>query len=213
MPNSFLKQKCSVFERIKQELEVAALKQIDESPPFEVECDVSKTLQQSELKYHIIEKESIAIVEAVQKWTHYLTRQHFILITYQRSVAFMSSNENRTKIKNAKIQEWGLELSTLDYTKYRPGEENVVPDSLSYTYTSSLINSSTLFDLHNGLCHPRIMRLLDFVRGKKPSLFYWGCKKKKRCVLHAESVLRLNFVSIFPQKHSYQGNQPHGKIK
>ena len=165
------------FKQIKQELEVTALKPIDESLPFEVECDasdvafsaalnqdghlvvfMSKALQGSELKYHIIEKEAIAIVEAVQKWSHYLTHQHFTLITDQRSVAFMFSNEQHTKIKNAKIQDWRLELSTLDYTiKYRPGKENVVPDILSHTYTCSFINSSTFVDLHIGLCHLGIM--------------------------------------------------------
>ena len=69
------------YKQIKQELKVARLKPIDESLPFEVECDVSdvaisaalnqgehpvafmsKTLQGSELKYHIIEKEAMAIV-------------------------------------------------------------------------------------------------------------------------------------------------------
>ena len=119
---------------------------------------MSKTLQVSKLKYHIIEKEAIAIVEAVRKWSHYLTRQHFTLITDQRSVAFMFFNKKHTKIKNAKIQEWRLELSTLDYTiKYCPGEENVVPDTFSCVYTCSLINSSTLVDLHSGRCHPGIM--------------------------------------------------------
>ena len=72
--------------------------------------------QGSERKCHIIEKEAIAIVEAVWKWNHYLTRQHFTQITNQRSVAFIFSNEKRTKIKNAKNQVWWLELSTLDYT-------------------------------------------------------------------------------------------------
>ena len=88
------------FKQIKQEQEVTALKPIDESLPFEVECDtsdvaisaafnqggrpvafMSKTLQGSELKYHIIEKDAMAIVEVVREWGHYLTRQHFTLIT------------------------------------------------------------------------------------------------------------------------------------
>ena len=74
----------------------------------------------------------MAIVEAVRKWSHYLTCQHFTLITDQRSVAFMFPNKKCTKIKNAKIHEWQLELSTLDYAlKYRPGKENVVPEKLS----------------------------------------------------------------------------------
>ena len=101
---------------------------------------MSKTLQGSEMKYHIKEKEVMAIVEAVRKGSHYLTHQHFTLITDQRSVAFMFSNEKHARIKNAKIQEWRLGLSTLDYTiKYRLGEENVVPDTLNRAYTYSLI--------------------------------------------------------------------------
>ena len=96
-----------------------------------------------------------------------MTRQHFTLITDQRSVTFMFSNEKCTKIKNVKIQEWWLELSTLDYTiKYCPGKEKVVPGTNSHAYTCSLINS-TLVDLHNGLCHQGITQLLHFVRGKK----------------------------------------------
>ena len=74
---------------------------------------MSKILQESELNYHIIEKDAIVFVETVWKWSHYLTRQHFTLITDQRSVAFMFSNEKHTKIKNAKILEWQLKLSTL----------------------------------------------------------------------------------------------------
>ena len=89
----------------------------------------------------------------------------------------MFSNEKCTKIKNAKIQEWQLELSTLDYTiKYRPGKENVVPDTLSYAYTCLIINSSTLVDLHNGLCYPGITWLLHFVK-EKNLLFSTDVKK------------------------------------
>lgn len=66
----------------------------------------------------------------------------FILITDQRSVAFMFTNEKRTKIKNAKIQEWRLELSAFDYTiKYHPGKGNVVPDALSLAGMTSYIHS------------------------------------------------------------------------
>ena len=76
------------FKQIKQEQGVAALKPIDKSLSFEVECDVSdvaisaalnqggrpvafmsKTLQGSKLKYHIIEKEAMTIVEAIRKWS------------------------------------------------------------------------------------------------------------------------------------------------
>ena len=103
------------FKQIKQELELATLKPIDKILPSKVECDVSdavisaalkqggcpvafmsQTLQRSELNYHIIEKKAMAIIEAVQKWSHYLTQQHFAPITDQRSVASMLSNAKCT---------------------------------------------------------------------------------------------------------------------
>ena len=67
----------------------------------------------------------------VRKWIHYLSPQLFTLITDQRSVVFMFSNEKRTKIKNAKIQEWRLELSAFDYIM----KKNEVPDALSEAYS------------------------------------------------------------------------------
>ena len=70
------------------------------------EAFMSKTRQESELKYHIIEKEAMAIGEAVRKWSHYLKRQYFTMIIDQRSVAFRFSIKKKIpKIKNPKIQE------------------------------------------------------------------------------------------------------------
>ena len=157
---------------------------------------MSKTLQGSKLKYHIIEKEAMAIVEVVQKWSHYLTHQHFTLISYQRSVAFTFSNEKHTEIKNAKIQEWQLELSSLDYTiKYCPGEENVVPDTLSRAYTCSLINSPTFVDLHNGLCHSGITWLLHFVREKN---FPFSTEEVKKSVFFMQNLCRVKPCFYIP---------------
>ena len=98
--------------------------------PFVVECDASETtlsatlnqrgrhvaLQSSELHYPPVEKEATATIKAVRKWEHLLARQHFMLITVQRSVAFMMDNRKRTKIKNNKIQGCRLELASFSYT-------------------------------------------------------------------------------------------------
>ena len=121
-------------------MESAALHPIDEGVPFVVECDasettlsatlnqrgrpvafISRTLQSSELHYPHVEKEATAIIKAVRKWEHLLARQHFMLFTDQRSMAFMLDNRKRTKIKNDKIQGWRLELASFSYTiQYRP---------------------------------------------------------------------------------------------
>ena len=72
---------------------------------------MSRTLQGSEMRYPPVEKEATAIIDAVRKWEHCLARQHFPIITDQRSVAFMLDNRKQTKIKNNKIKGWRLELT------------------------------------------------------------------------------------------------------
>lgn len=106
---------------------------------------LSRKLQGSELHYHIVEKEATAIIEAMRRWSHYLARRHFTLLTDQRSVAFMLDNRQRTEIKNNKIHEWRVELAAFSYTiRYRPGKENVVPDTLTRASCCSAFSTSAL---------------------------------------------------------------------
>ena len=103
------------------------------------------------MHYPPVEKEATAIIKAVRKWEHLLARQHFTIISDQRSVAFMFDNRKRTKIKNNKIQRWKLELSTFSYTiTYIPGVDNVGPDTLTRAFcASSTETNSNLSKIHN----------------------------------------------------------------
>ena len=171
------KEAIDSFNTLKGDMESAALRPIDEGVPFVVECDasettlsatlnqrgrpvafMSRTLQSSELHYPPVEKEATAIIEAVRKWEHLLARQHFMLITDQRSVAFMLDNCKRTKIKNNKIQGWRLELASFSYTiQYRPGIDNVGPDTFIRAFCASVTESnSNLSDIHKQLSHPGV---------------------------------------------------------
>ena len=88
------------------------------------------------------------------------------LVTDQRSVAFMIDNRKRSKTKNNKIQSWRLELASFSYTvKYRPGKDNVAPDSFTRAFIASM-STSSLSEIHNGLGHPGVTRMLHFVRSK-----------------------------------------------
>ena len=88
------------FESLKQDIANASLQAIDENAPFVVECDasdvaisatlnqaggpvafMSRTLHGSERRYPAVEKEVRAIVEAIRKWEHLLSRHHLTLIT------------------------------------------------------------------------------------------------------------------------------------
>ena len=175
------------FESLKDAIGAATLQAIDETIPFTVECDasdiavsatlnqngrpvafMSRSLQGSELAYPPVEKEATAIIEAVRKWEDLLIRQHFVLITDQRSVAFMMDSRRRTKVKNNNILCWRLDLASFGYSiRYRPGKENVGPDTLTRAFCAAISASdSHLEALHKELCCPGVTRLWHFVRSK-----------------------------------------------
>jgi hypothetical protein len=177
----------SAFNTLKKELEGATLHSIDETLPFVVESDasdvalsatlnqggrpvafISRTLQGSELHYPAVEKEAMAIIEAVRKWRHFLAGRHFTLKTDQRSVAFMFDSRKRTKIKNNKMQDWRLELASFSYTvEHRPGKDNLAPDSFTRAFTSSMSTSEGLMGIHIALSHPGVTRMLHFIRSRR----------------------------------------------
>ena len=175
------------FNNLKKDIADAALQAIDESVPFTVECDasdvavsatlnqngrpvafMSRTLQGSEQLYPAVEKEATAIIESVRKWSHLLRRRPFFLITDQRSVAFMLDSRKRSKIKNNKIMCWRLELASFSYTiRYRPGNKNVGPDTLTRAYCGAISSDdSKLRVLHKDLCCPGVTRFWHYVRSK-----------------------------------------------
>ena len=93
-------------------------------------------------------------------------RPAFYAQNRSQSVAFMFHNRKCTKVKNHKIQDWRLELASFSYTvKYRPGKDNVAPDSFTRAFTASL-QTTSLSEIHVALCHPGFTWMLHFVRSK-----------------------------------------------
>ena len=62
----------------------------------------------------------------------------------------------------------GMELSCFDFDiVYRPGKENIAPDTFSRSYCSSTgMSHRPLLDLHESLCHPGVTRIYHFVKSK-----------------------------------------------
>ena len=172
------------FNELKEEIEGALLHSIDENMPLVVETDASdtalaatlnqagrpvaffsRTLTPTERKHASIEKEACAVVEAVKKWSHYLSARRFTIITDQQAVHYMFHSEKLGKIKNNKIQRWRMELGSYDYDiMYRPGKNNIPADTLSRAHCGAIVNKEKLHELHVSLCHPGITRLTHFVK-------------------------------------------------
>jgi len=70
----------------------------------------SRMLNKRELHYSSVEKEALAIIEAVRKWAHFLTGRHFTIVTDQRSVSFMYRGRTVEKLKTTKccVGAWNL---------------------------------------------------------------------------------------------------------
>ena len=171
------------FQALKIEVAESVLGTIDESEAFTVETDASdeamaatlnqgdrpvaffsKPFRGAEMNQSSVEKEAQAIVEAVKNWRHYLIGRHFKLVTDQRSVSYMFNAKAKGKIKNEKLLRWRMELSWYAYDiVYRPGRENIPPDTFSRGCCSALCQPK-LHELHVALCHPGVTRMCHFVK-------------------------------------------------
>lgn len=180
------KDALQAFENLKSDIEKSSVAGVDPDVPFVVETDASdgaiaavltqlgrpvaffsRSLSGSELKHSSVEKEAQAIVEALEKWRHYLIGRHFTLITDQRSVAFMFDYRHHGKVKNDKIMRWRMDLSCFRYDiVYRPGKENSAADALSRICSAISHSTEKLREFHTTLCHPGVTRLYHWVRSK-----------------------------------------------
>ena len=175
----------NAFNELKSIIEKAVVMSINEEIPFQVETDASdialaatltqngrpvaffsRMLHGSELQHSAVEKEAQAVIESIRHWKHFLTGKHFTLKTDQKSVAFMFNKKLKGKIKNDKIMRWRIDLSCYSFDiEYKPGNENVVPDTLS-RLICAIPSKNTLYKVHDALCHPGVVRLSHFVRAK-----------------------------------------------
>ena len=109
---------------MKNKLCQTTLRFINEDLPFKVETDaldfaVAVTLNQNSnsvpfygrtlslllKKASSVEKDTYAIIEALQKWKHLLIGKHSNLVTGQHSVSFMLDLKHSSKIKTIKFND------------------------------------------------------------------------------------------------------------
>ena len=89
---------------------------------------ISRKLLPAETRYSTIEREGLAIVWAVTKFSKYLLGAPFTLMIDHAPLAFI----NDRKLSNGRITRWSLLLMDYQFTvKTIPGKLNVIPDLLS----------------------------------------------------------------------------------
>jgi hypothetical protein len=89
---------------------------------------ISRKLLDRETRYSTIERECLAIVWALQKFTRYLWGKMFVLQTDHRPLLYLNSG----KYKNSRIMRWALSLQEFKFdVKPVQGSRNTMADALS----------------------------------------------------------------------------------
>lgn len=103
---------------------------------------MSRSLSASEQNYSITERETLAVITALEHWRCYLENgKRFIVYTDHSALKWFLSLNNPT----GRLARWGVRLSSFDFDiRHRRGSDNVIPDALSRAIPVSAISSNNL---------------------------------------------------------------------
>ena len=88
----------------------------------------SRQLKPAELKYATVEKEALAVVEAIKHFRHYLLDKPFTVISDHRPLQWLEEQKDN----NGRLGRWAIRLASTNYKiKYRPGRIHQNADCLS----------------------------------------------------------------------------------
>lgn len=91
-------------------------------------CFASRTLNESETRYSVIEKEMLAIVWAVKYFKHYVYGRHFIIETDHKPLLWLRTLKDSSEV----LERLKIKIAGYDFEiKYIKGKLNFVADALS----------------------------------------------------------------------------------
>ncbi|OIS96378.1 putative receptor-like protein kinase [Nicotiana attenuata] len=98
---------------------------------------ISKGLAPRHAALSVYERELLALVFVVSKWSHYLMGQHFIIRTDQKALKYLLEQKIHT---DSQIK-WIAKLLPFDFEiQYKKGRENIAADSLSRVKGAELMS-------------------------------------------------------------------------
>ena len=91
-------------------------------------CFGGRALRDNELKWHITDKEGLALVEGIQHFRHYLANNKFVVYTDNVSVKYIQT----IKDCQGRLGRWGILLQGYTFDiRHRSGSQNCTADFLS----------------------------------------------------------------------------------
>ena len=91
-------------------------------------CFSGRALRDNELKWHITDKEGLALVEGIQHFRHYLANSKFTVFTDNVSVKYLQ----KLKDSQGRLGRWGILLQGYNFDiKHKSGSQNCTADFLS----------------------------------------------------------------------------------
>ena len=164
----------------------------------------SEKLDDSEVRWHIVEKEAYAMLRSTEKFRHYLIGKKFVLKTDNRVLSYMKTS------KSKKLSNWALQLSDFNFDiVHVPSKNNEISDFFSRLYESvtllsDFVPSITINDLLIAQKSDPIMsKAFDYLKQKRHfDVNKLGSLKRYRKLLtvDVDGVLRWKTKIVLPEK-------------
>lgn len=122
------------------------LMQIDKEGNREIVAYISRTLSETERRYSQIEKETLALTWAAERFYEYITGIKIIMETDHKPLLQILQTKHLDEL-TPRLQRFRIRLMRFNYdVKYVPGKELVLPDSLSRSPLSNLESDEDVND-------------------------------------------------------------------
>lgn len=174
------KTPCQLFVDASSHGVGCVVKQVDEDGILHPIAYHSRNLRDYEKNYAITELECLAIVDALDKFYHYLHGQKFFIHTDHAALTWLKTVKNL----RGRLFRWSLKLSMFDYEiKYKKGSTNIEADMLSRQPVSENL--------------PHHVHLLDLNEIRE-------IQKKENVIVNGKKYIEVNDVIVVKKKSLYK---------